>query len=167
MMAEMMAYSLEDSPRIRDAFTKCIKKHLVEKSDFDVMYEELNNTDIGKKRMGRVFILRGGHSSLEKSQELYDGIYKENDKDFVNWFNEIKRSLSRTANKNNGKHQEILEIFLELLQDSPHDHSLRTSMSSRFMSCKVSSVYIYVAKSAEFYAYIGSLHIDFLFSVHR
>ena len=40
-------YSLNDSPRIQDAFTKCIKD-LVEKSDFDVMYEELNNTPISK-----------------------------------------------------------------------------------------------------------------------
>ena len=130
MMAEMMAGKdhllrearLEDSPRIRDVFTKCIA-HLVEKTDFDVMYEELNNTDIGKRRMSYIFILRGGHSPREKSQELYNGIYKESDKDFVQWFNEIKRSLSRTANKNNGKHQEILDMFLELLlrQDTPQD----------------------------------------------
>ena len=130
-------YSLDDSPRIRHAFTKCIK-HLVEKTDFDIMYEELNNADIGKKRMSCIFILRAGDSPRERSQELYDGIYKENDKEFVQWFNEIKHSLSRTANKNNGKHQEILEIFLKLLQDTSQ-YSSSTS-SPQFMSCKVSTV---------------------------
>ena len=131
MMAER-DYSLGDSLRIRDAFTKCIKD-LVEKTDFDVMYEELNNTDIGRKRMSFIFILRGGHSSRDRSQQLYEGINKENDEEFVHWFTEIKRSLSRTANRNNGKHQEILE----LLQDSSQG---LTSSTSRFMSCEVRNV---------------------------
>ena len=107
-------YSLDDSPRT------------------------MNNADIGKKRMSCIFILRAGDSPRERSQELYDGIYKENDKEFVQWFNEIKHSLSRTANKNNGKHQEILEIFLKLLQDTSQ-YSSSTS-SPQFMSCKVSTV---------------------------
>ena len=38
-------YLLDDLPQIRDAFTTCIKD-LIVKSDFDVMYEELNNTPI-------------------------------------------------------------------------------------------------------------------------
>ena len=154
MMAEMMAgkdyllreAQLEDSSRIRDAFTKCIKQ-LVEKTDFDVMYEELNNTDIGKRRMSCIFILRGGHSPRERSQELYNGIHKENDKDFVQWFNEIKRSLSRTANKNNGKHQEILDMFLERLplrQDSSQDRSLPSK--SPCHNCEVSTVCMHVGE---------------------
>ena len=110
MMAEK-SLSLDDVPKIRHAFASCIE-YLAEKTDFNVMYEELNNTDIGKQRMSHVFILKGGQSSQQNSQQLYDGIYKEKDNEFILWFDDIKSSLCRTANKNNGKHQKNLDILL-------------------------------------------------------
>ena len=120
-------YSLNDSSLIRDTFTKCMKD-LVEKTDFDVMYAELNNTDIGRKRMSCVFILRAD-SSFKNSQELYNGITKENDEEFAHWFDAIKHSLNRTGNTNNGKHQEVWDKISRLLQDSKNESN---------MSCKVS-----------------------------
>ena len=115
MMAEK-SLSLDDVPKIRHAFASCIE-YLVEKTDFNVMYEELNNTDIGKQRMSHVFILKGGQSSQQNSQQLYDGIYKEKDNEFILWFDDIKSSLCRTANKNNGKHQKNSDILQSRLQD--------------------------------------------------
>ena len=123
--------SLDDVPQMRRAFANCIE-YLVEGTDFNVMYKDLNTTDIGKRRMPHVFILKGGQSSQQNSQQLYDGISKENDDEFICWIDELKYSLGRTANTNNGKHQQILET----LQDS-----LQESLSLPFMSCKVSRKY--------------------------
>lgn len=132
-----------DLPRLRDAFSKC-KNDLVKRTDFDVMYKYLIDTDIGKKRMSCVFILRGGDSSLTRSRELYDAIYKEDDECFVHWFDAIKRALSRTANGNNGQHQEVLET-INIAQDAPQVTELSTTVkrpraiSPSLMSSTVSS----------------------------
>ena len=131
MMAER-DFSLDDVSQIRRAFANCIKD-LVEGTDFNVMYKELNNTDIGKQRMSHVFILKGGQTLQQNSQQLYDGIYKEEDKEFICWIEEIKRSLCRTANRNNGKHQQILEMLQGSLQN------MRQNISP-LMSCKVSNI---------------------------
>jgi len=127
--------SLGDLPLIRDAFTKCIKD-LVEKTDFDIMYEELINTVIGKERMSCVFVLRADlrgdndkHLLQGKSQELYNRIDKENDKEFVQWFDAIRHALSRTGNTKNGKHQEVWEKISKILEDSKNMFK---------MSCQVS-----------------------------
>ena len=147
-MAEKNCLMLDsvDLPRIRDAFSKCIDD-LTTKTDFDVMHKYLNDTEIGKKRMQFVFILRGGDSSLARSQELYNGICKESDEYFMHWFNAVKCALSRTANQNNGKHQEVLEKIRQLqdaeaaeLNTSPKRSQRMMShvASSSLMSCKVS-----------------------------
>ena len=125
--------SLDDLPLLRNAFTKCLKD-LIEETDFNVMYEELNNTEIGKRRMSSIFVLRAGNndeiSLLANAQELYNRISQENDENFVSWFNEIKYSLSRTGNKNRGKHQEVWEKISSILQDS--------QQNSMPKACKVS-----------------------------
>ena len=129
-------YSLDDLPLIRDAFTKCMKD-LIEKTDFDVMYEELINTDIGKDRMHYVFVLRAEvrseQSSQARSQELYSQIAtKENGENFLHWFNAILLSLYRTGNQNSGKHQEVSDkisalILEDSLQDSKPENRLTVS----------------------------------------
>jgi len=119
-------------PLIRDAFTKC-KKYLVEKTDFDIMYEELINTDIGEERMPCIFVLRadlGGDNDEHLSQELYNRIDEENDKEFVQWFDAIRHALGRTGNTNNGKHQEVWESISKILEDSKNMFK---------MSCQVRS----------------------------
>ena len=133
MMAEK-DLSLDNVRQMRHTFANCIED-LVKGTDFNLMYKELNTTDIGKRRMSHVFILKGGQLSQQNSQQLYDGICKEKDREFICWIKEIKRSLSRTANcgRNNGKHQQILEM----LQDS--SQNTRQDMSP-LMSCKVSNI---------------------------
>ena len=114
-----MAVQEDSLPLIRSAFTRCIED-LVEKTDFDVMYNEINNTNVGKERMPYVFVLRADSwdSTQDKSQELYNGINKEKDEHFFRWFNTIKLTLHRTGNQNNGKHQEVWEKMSSILHDS-------------------------------------------------
>ena len=138
--------TLDNLPLMQEAFTECIKD-LVEDTDFDVMYEQLINTDIGKERMPCVFVLRadsyrGAHevrskrSMQRKSQELYNGINEEKGEYFVRWFNAIMVSLKRTGNENNGKHQEVEEKISTILQDCLDSKSQATTRIT--MSTKVS-----------------------------
>ena len=128
--------SLDDSDLMRDTFKKC-KDDLIQNTTFDIMYEKLNNTDVGIKRMSHIFVLRAytksRQSSLAISRKLYNAISKEKDEDFVHWFNAIVSALRQTGNENNGKHQELLEKISVTLQDSKKkftmDRSCRVSWS--------------------------------------
>ena len=78
------------------------------------MYDELCNTEIGKIRMSYVFILRASPEKARDehySQELYNNICKEHDEYFSLWFKAIRGALSKTGNKNNGKHEEVAEAI--------------------------------------------------------
>ena len=118
-----------DVPAKRFAFYKSMK-NLVEKTDFNIMYKELNSSKFGKTRMSSVFILKANSTesrdenvlSRANSQKLYDGINKERDLLFLKWFDAIELSLKRTGNKNNGHHQEVWEEISSELQDYKDKH---------------------------------------------
>lgn len=137
--------SLDDSHSVRDIFSKC-KDDLIQNTDFDVMYEKLNDTDIGRKRMSSIFVLRAysrgdnnQRSSLARSQKLYNAISKEKDEYFAQWFNAIMLTLSRTGNENNGKHQEVLEKI----------SGIQASKNNFMMACTVPINVIPVRKRKE------------------
>ena len=143
--------TLDDLPLMREAFTECMKD-LAGNTDFDVMYEQLINTDIGKERMPYVFVLRADsyrgahearskHSMQRKSQELYNGINKEKSEYFVRWFNTIMVSLNRTGNENNGKHQEVGDKISTILQDCLQDSKTKNRPTTKAtISTKVSQL---------------------------
>ena len=117
---------------LRNVFTDC-RKDLIESTDFDVMYDKLNSTDIGKRRMSYIFVLRAysGGEVDGRSSLLYNAINKEIDEDFVHWFDAITSALSQTGNENNGKHQEVLEKIWGILQDSKIKRTMSCSRVSR------------------------------------
>ena len=132
--------TLDDLSLMREAFTECMKD-LAGNTDFDIMYEQLINTDIGKERMPYVFVLRADsyraahearskHSMQRKSQELYNGINKEKSEYFVRWFNTIMVSLNRTGNENNGKHQEVRDKISTILQDCLQDSKTKRNRAT-------------------------------------
>ena len=117
---------------LRNAFADR-RKDLIESTDFDAMYDKLNSTDIGKRRMSHIFVLRAysGGEVDRRSLLLYDEISKEKDEDFVHWFDAITSALSQTGNENNGKHQEVLEKIWRILQDSKSKRTMSCSRVSR------------------------------------
>jgi len=111
---------MEDSKYVellRDSFKKLIQ-NLVIDTDFEVMYEELNDSDIGKSRMSSVFVLRADSDSSNErlSKELYDGIVNESNKDFLLWIEAIRSALRRTGNTKNGKHAVVEETISDLIK---------------------------------------------------
>lgn len=108
----------EIAERYRCVFQVCFTD-LCNKTEFDVMYRELNNTEIGKNRMTKIFILRADtDAAYERSaQELYNGIAGENNDYFIQWFNAIKDVLDRTGNEKNGEHADLSERISTLKHD--------------------------------------------------
>lgn len=111
------------------------------------LYGQLLDTDIGKRRMRYVYVLRATHdqASQARSRELYEGIKNElNDEDFRSWFHAIDLSLSRSSNENGGKHQEVLDKISKILGDSKNTAT---------MSCQVSQYIIEARPSRWLYSY--------------
>ena len=109
---------MEDSEYIklvRESFKKLIQ-NLVKDTDFEVMYKELNDSDIGKSRMPSVFVLKAGSGNECLSRELYDGIVTENDKNFLQWIETVRLALRRTGNTKDGKHAVLEESISDLLK---------------------------------------------------
>ena len=143
-------YSLDDPRLLRDVFANCIKD-LIENTDFDVMYDKLNNTDAGKNRMSYIFVLRAysGGEIDGRSSLLYNAIRKEKDEDFVHWFDAITSALRQTGNENNGKHQEVLEKISDELQEKLQERRLQDSKNKLMMSSRVRR-----------YSYMTYKHVD-------
>ena len=135
---------------LRDTFNKCINE-LIEKTEFGAMYDELCNTEIGKIRMFHVFVLRATSPDKARdeqfSHELYDGIFKEHDEHFSLWFKAIRVALSKTGNKNNGKHEEVAEaISNELLKKKMYDRTESENTFKLQLSCKGVSWSRYISR---------------------
>jgi len=117
-----MEDSKYDVELVRDSFKKLIK-NLVKDTDFEVMYKELNDSDIGKSRMPNVFVLRANPDSSNEclSQELYNGIITESDKNFLLWIKAMRSALRRTGNSKDGKHAVVEESISDLLKNASGD----------------------------------------------
>ena len=149
---------------LRDTFNKC-SNELIEKTEFGVMYNELCNTEIGKIRMFHVFVLRASPDKARDEQfshELYDGIFKEHDEHFSLWFKAIRDVLSKTGNKNDGKHEEVAEaISNELFKKKIYDRTESENTFKLQLSCKGVSRSSYVRTYRWLrHAFTASINVD-------
>jgi len=137
-----MEDSKYDVELVRDSFKKLIQ-NLVENTDFEVMYKELNDSDIGKSRMPNVFVLRAGSTALNSSRELYSGIVTESDKNFLLWVKAMRSALRRTGNTKDGKHAAVEESISDLLKNARGDTKQAEALNPRkTLSSKVSRLSI-------------------------
>jgi len=142
---ENLKYDVE---LVRDSFKQLIQ-NLVKDTDFEVMYKELNDSDIGKSRMPSVFVLRANPDSSNEclSRELYNGIVTESDTNFLLWIEAMRSALRRTGNTKDGKHAVVEEIISDLLKNASGDTKQAEALypgkthntSELLLSSKVSS----------------------------